>query len=162
MKKLVVGIYTDFMGLLSGCVENEYEDIHQRMGRNLPDFDLTFVKLDVPMDADSHTLDILVVDYGGLSTGMGFDAAGMVRDFSLFMRGYIQDHPSVAVVIFSKMTETVYGDVVAEEIGQDIDQHEPNVFLFDRHSSTYCTIKVCINQKVDESFGKALKRFIEG
>ena len=160
VRKLVVGIYVDFMGMLSTDSEDEYEEICDRMSMNLNGSNLTFIKLDVPMDADAHVLDILVVDYGGLSTGVGFDAASMVHDFSSYMYKYIQDHPSVAVVVFSKMTETVYGDFVADEIGRDMDQHAPNVFLFDHRRSSYCTTKLSVNQQEGEGFVSALKRFL--
>lgn len=81
------------------------------------------------MDIYRDSFDLLIIDYGGLSTMGGSHAEMQVWSAC----NYAENHPGSLVVLWSKYTERVYRGELAETFG-----HLGNVLLrFEQHESAY-------------------------
>lgn len=80
-------------------------------------------------DVYRDTFDLLVLDYGGLSTAGGSHAEMQVWSAC----NYAENHPGSLVVLWSKFTERIYRGELEDTFG-----HLDNVLLrFERNESAY-------------------------
>lgn len=93
------------------------------------------------MDIYRDRFELLIIDYGGLSTMGGSHANMQVWTACK----YAEDHPGTLVVLWSKFTERVYRGELRETFG-----HLTNVLLrFEQNETVY--------DNAPERFGKMIK-----
>lgn len=97
------------------------------------------------MDLYRDHFDLLVIDYGGLST-MGGDHANMQVWRAC---KYAEDHPGTLIILWSKFTERVYRGELQSTFG-----HLNNVLLrFKQDETIYDDVPERFGEKVKDWFG---------
>lgn len=97
------------------------------------------------MDVYREHFDLLVIDYGGLSTMGGSHANMQVWTACK----YAEDHPGALVILWSKFTERVYRGELQEAFG-----HLNNVLLrFEQDKTIYDDVPERFGRKVKDWFG---------
>jgi hypothetical protein len=84
--------------------------------------------------SDSHEMDVLVVDYGGLHGGYG-DA---VHRYGTSVAKWAEEHPGRLVVLWTPFTSTLYRSTFEAEFGSGREQH-----LYDDYDGEYETCWRC-------------------
>lgn len=132
-KKLIVGIFVDFMGsgLLTGqeiAPEEELKNIQRLFQEFLGEqYDFRFItSFQSLLEITSRSLDVFVVDYGGLLPG----ASGLISSNMREVNKYVEEHPSCILVLWSWITMRYYVEEnEVAVIGDKIDS--PNILIYD-------------------------------
>ena len=121
-----VGILVDPMASVAATEEEEYEIIKASLTKLLPEKDLTFYTELQPFEAINRSVDIFVLDFGGLMPGAGGLLGSMVRQ----TRAMLDHLPSCLLVLWTLFTADLFKDY-PEEIEMEADQFFglPNVVL---------------------------------
>jgi len=126
-KKLLVGIFVDFMGAGVGEDEitpvEEIKEIEDLFTGYFPKYEFLFISSTGIHELLGKQLDIFIIDYGGILPG----APGLVEGISGAVDKYVKDHPSCIVVLWSAMSVDNYEEYIGTEIKGSIEG--PNVLI---------------------------------
>lgn len=104
-KKLLVGIFVDFMGAGDETPEDEIKYIKDQVKDWLGDkYNFMFVSSLNLCELISKNLDLFIVDYGGVLPGAGELVGSMMRGIN----DYAVEHPSCLLVLWTTFTTNEY------------------------------------------------------
>lgn len=131
LKKLLVGIHLDFLGVGVGTEfeqtpEMEEQTIQRYFKEFLGDkFEFDFIRPGLT-DLLGKPLDVFVLDYGGLLPG----CEGLIESTIGAVNKYIEEHPSCTLVLWSQCTAEWFSAVTEVGVlGKGIEAEMPNVIV---------------------------------